>query len=195
MNHELPQNLTATRDLLAGSLQLHATERAPEVPADLLNDLVRRFNAEPVTRAAVQSRSWFEAVQSFIARPAFGMAALAIVVLGVSLPQLIDSNSSPATGSFRGAVDTTPARPSVRIFLIQSPDGYQQALESLGDFESDMISAVSSSDSITGPRILVDFVALTITAVNASDEKIHTAPLPMGAEEISAAIATAISRL
>lgn len=195
MNHELPQNLTATRDLLVGSLQLHATERAPEVPTDLLNDLGRRFNAAPVTATAKPSRSWFEAVQSFIARPAFGMAALAIVVLGVSLPQLTDFNSSPSAGSFRGAVGPAAAHSNVQIILIQSPAGYHQALESLGDFESGMISSVTGSESITGPRILVDFVALTITAVNASNEKIHTAPLPMGAEEISAAIATAISRL
>ncbi|MGL5020117.1 MAG: hypothetical protein ACRDBP_18425 [Luteolibacter sp.] len=195
MNHELPQNLTATRDLLVGSLQLHATERAPEVPADLLNDLARRFNAAPVTAAAIPSRSWFEAVQSFIARPAFGMAALAIVVLGISVPQLADFNSPSSNGGFRGATGPAAIGMSIRIILIQSPAGFQQELENLGDFESGMISSAVSTNSITGPRILVDFVALTVTAVNASDEKIHTAPLPMGAEEISAAIATAISRL
>ncbi|MGL4398624.1 MAG: hypothetical protein ACRCXD_02040 [Luteolibacter sp.] len=195
MNSELPQNLAATRDLLAGSLQLHATERAPEVPAELLNDLVRRFNVAPAAAPAVQSRSWFEAVQSFIARPAFGMAALAIVVLGVSVPQLTDFNSTPASGSFRGAAVPAATGTGIRIILIQSQAGFQQELENLGDFENDMISSATSSDNITGPRILVDFVALTITAVNASDEKIHTAPLPMGAEEISAAIATAVSRL
>jgi hypothetical protein len=195
MNHDLPQNLAATRELLAGSLQLHATERAPAIPPDLLNDLSRRFNTAPVSAASVQSRSWFEAVQSFIARPAFGMAALAIVVFGISVPQMIDSSSTRSGGSFRGAVSTTAATPNIRIILIQSPAGFQQALANFGDFESDMISSATSSDSITGPRILVDFVSSTITAVNASDEKIHTAPLPKDAEEISAAIATAVSRL
>jgi hypothetical protein len=195
MNSELPQNLAATRDLLAGSLKLHATERAPEVPAELLNDLVRRFNTAPSTAASVPSRSWFEAVQSFIARPAFGLSALAIVVLGVSIPQLADFNSAPSGGGFRGATGPAPSSPGIRIILIQSPSGFQQVLETLGDFEKDMISSATSSESITGPRILVDFATLTITAVNASDEKIHTAPLPMGAEEISAAIATAVSRL
>lgn len=194
MNHDLPQNLAATRDLLAGSLQLHATERAPAIPADLLNDLSRRFNTAPVSAASIQSRSWFEAVQSFIARPAFGMAALAIVVLGISVPQMINSTSTPA-GGFRGSVTPTAATPNIRIILIQSPAGFQQALADLGDFENSMISSATSSDSITGPRILVDFVTSTITAVNASDEKIHTAPLPKDAEEISAAIATAVSRL
>jgi hypothetical protein len=195
MNSELPKNLAATRDRLAGSLRLHATERAPGVPAELLNDLVRRFNTAPSVAASVPSRSWFEAVQSFIARPAFGVSALAIVVLGVSLPQLVDFNAAPSAGGFRGATGPVAAGTNVRIILIQSPAGFQQSLELLGDFESGMISSVTSSENISGARILVDFAALTVTAVNASDEKIHTAPLPMGAEEISAAIATAVSRL
>ncbi len=195
MNLDLPPNLHATRDLLARSLQLHATEQAPALPADLLNDLTRRFNSATVLAASIHPRSWFEAVQSFIARPAFGMAALAIVVLGISVPRMIDSTSAPTSGSFRGVVSPTAATSSIRIILIQSPAGFQQALANLGDFESDMISSATSSDSINGPRILVDFVTSTITAVSASDKKIHTAPLPMGAEEISAAIATAISRL
>lgn len=195
MNLDLPPNLHATRDLLAESLQLHATEQAPALPADLLNDLTRRFNSAPVEAASIQPRSWFEAVQSFLARPAFGMAALAIVVLGISVPRMIDSISNPVSGSFRGAVSPAAATPNIRIILIQSPAGFQQALANMGDFEKNMISSATSSDSITGPRILVDFVALTVTAVNASDEKIHTAPLPKDAEEISAAIATAVSRL
>jgi hypothetical protein len=195
MNLDLPPNLESTRNLLAGSLQLHATEQAPAVPADLLNDLARRFNSAPVAAAVIQPRTWFEAVQSFIARPAFGMAALAIVILGISVPRMLDSTANRSGGSFRGAVSSTTETRNIRIILIQSPAGFQQALANVGDFESSMISSATSSDSITGPRILVDFVTSTITALNASDEKIHTAPLPKDAEEISAAIATAVSRL
>jgi hypothetical protein len=195
MNLDLPTNLESTRNLLAGSLQLHATEQAPAVPADLLHDLTRRFNSAPVTAATIQPRSWFEAVQSFIARPAFGMAALAIVILGISVPRMIDSTSTASSGGFRGTVSPAAVTRNIRIILIQSPSGFQQALANVGDFESGMISSAASSDSITGPRILVDFVTSTITALNASNEKIHTAPLPKDAEEISAAIATAVSRL
>jgi hypothetical protein len=195
MNLDLPPNLESTRNLLAGSLQLHATEQAPAVPADLLNDLARRFNSAPVATAVIQPRTWFEAVQSFIARPAFGMAALAIVVLGISVPRMIDSSATRSGGTFRGAVSNTAETRNIRIILIQSPAGFQQALANVGDFESSMISSATSSDSITGPRILVDFVTSTITALNASDEKVHTAPLPEDAEETSAAIATAVSRL
>ncbi|MEX1114188.1 MAG: hypothetical protein WEB53_02995 [Akkermansiaceae bacterium] len=195
MNLDLPPNLESTRSLLAGSLQLHAAEQAPAIPADLLNDLARRFNVAPVAAVTIQPRSWFEVVQSLIARPAFGIAALATVILGISVPQMINSTSTRSGGGFRGAVSPTLESHSIRIILMQPPAGFQQALANVGDFESDMISSSARADSITGARILVDFAASTITALNASDEKIHTAPLPGDAEEISAAIATAISRL
>lgn len=193
MNHNLPKNLEPTRDLLAGSLQLHASEQAPALPGDLLDDLASRFSTTPATAAPVRQRSWLAKVQSFIARPAFGMAALALVILGISVPRMIDSTRP--TGGFRGSISPTAEAHNIRIILIQSPAGFQQALANVGDFESSMISSATSSDSITGPRILVDFATSTITALNASDEQIHTAPLPKDAEEISAAIATAVSRL
>jgi hypothetical protein len=193
MNHKLPKNLEPTRDLLAGSLQLHASEQAPALPGDLLDDLASRFSTTPATAAPVRQRSWLAKVQSFIARPAFGMAALALVILGISVPRMIDSTRP--TGGFRGSISPTAEAHNIRIILIQSPAGFQQALANVGDFESSMISSATSSDSITGPRILVDFATSTIIALNASDEQIHTAPLPKDAEEISAAIATAVSRL
>jgi hypothetical protein len=193
MNHKLRKNLEPTRDLLAGSLQLHASEQAPALPGDLLDDLASRFSTTPATAAPVRQRSWLAKVQSFIARPAFGMAALALVILGISVPRMIDSTRP--TGGFRGSISPTAEAHNIRIILIQSPAGFQQALANVGDFESSMISSATSSDSITGPRILVDFATSTITALNASDEQIHTAPLPKDAEEISAAIATAVSRL
>lgn len=195
MNLNLPPNLESTRSLLAGSLQMHATEQAPAVPADLLSDLTRRFNNAPPATATIQPRSWFEAIQSFITRPMFGMATLAIAILGISVPHLIDSASTRSAGGFRGTVSPTPETRNIRIILIQSPTGFQQALANVGDLEGDMISSSTNNESITGQRILVDFATATITAVNASDEKIHTAPLPKDVEEISAAIATAVSRL
>ena len=193
MNLDLPPSLESTRSLLAGSLQLHATEQAPAVPADLLNDLSHRFNTAPVAAATLQPRSWFEAVQAFITRPAFGMAALAIVILGISIPRVIDSTSTRSSGGFRGTVSPTHETRNIRIILIQSPAGFEQTLA--GDFESSMISSVTTGESITGPRVLVDFVTSTITSLNASNEKVHSAPLPKDAEEIPAAIATAVSRL
>lgn len=195
MNLDLPPHLESTRSLLAGSLQLHATEQARAVSADLLHDLDRRFNAAPGAAAARHPRAWFEVVQSVSARPAFGLAALAIVILGISVPRMIDSNSTASNGGFRGTVSPTAESHHIRIILIQSPAGFQQALAKVGDFESDMISSAAASESFAGPKILVDFATSTITALNASDEQIHRAPLPADAEEIAAAIATAISRL
>jgi len=191
MNLDLPAKLESTRCLLAGSLQLHATEQAPAVPVDLLNDLTRRFNTAPVAAATLQPRSWFAAVQSFIARPAFGVAALAIVILGISLPRMIDSTPTRSSGGFRGTVSPTQENRNIRIILIQAPAGFEQTLA--GEIESSMISSATSSENITGLRVLVDFVTSTITALNASDEMVHTAPLPKDAEEISAAIAKAVS--
>jgi hypothetical protein len=196
MNNDLPQALESTRNLLAGSLQLHATEQAPSVPGDLLSDLGRRFSSAQAVAAPLQSRSWLAAIQSFIARPAFGMAALAVVILGISVPSLIRSNSTPASGGFRGAVTTPAESRHLSIILIQAPTGVQSSLESSGDFESGVIfSNPSSKTNATGPRILVDFVTSTISALNASDERIYSAPLPADAADLSAAIATAVSRL
>ena len=192
MNHDLPKNLESTRNLLAGSLQLHSSEQAPALPGDLLNDLASRFSATPAAAAPLQQRSWLARIQSFIARPAFGMAAVALVVLGVSVPSLMDS--APA-GGFRGKVSGTAESPEIRIVLLSPPTGFQSSLVAAGDFESSMISSTTTGDGLTGRRILVDFSTATITALNASDEKIHTAPLPKDAEEISAAIAAAVSRL
>jgi hypothetical protein len=196
MNTDLPRALESTRNLLAGSLQLHATEQAPSVPGDLLNDLGRRFNSTQSVVAPIQSRSWLAAVQSFIARPAFGMAALAIVILGISVPSLTRSNSTSASGGFRGAVTGTGTSQNLSVILIQAPSGVQNSLENSGDFENGVISsAQSSKTSSTGPRILVNFVTSTISALNASDEEVYTAPLPADAADLSAAIATAVSRL
>ncbi len=196
MNNDLPKALESTRNLLAGSLQLHATEQAPSAPGDLLNDLGRRFSSAQSVAAPLQSRSWLAGIQSFIARPAFGMAALAIVILGISVPSLTRSNSTPAGGGFRGAVTAPTQSRNLSIILIQAPTGVQSSLENSGDFESGVIfSTPSSKANASGPRILVDFVTSTISALNASDESIYTAPLPADAADLSAAIATAVSRL
>ncbi len=193
MNHDLPKNLESTRDLLVGSLQIHPSEQAPALPGDLLNDLANRFSATPATAAPVRQRSWLAKVQSFSARPAFGMAALALVILGISIPRMIDSTRP--TGGFRGSISPTAEAHNILIILIQSPAGFQQALANVGDFESSMISSATTSDTITGRRILVNFASSMITALNASNQEVHTAPLPKDVAEISAAIAAAISHL
>lgn len=191
MKTDLPQALESTRNLLAGSLQLHATEQAPSVPGDLLSDLGRRFNSSQAVTAPLQSRSWLAAMQSFIARPAFGVAALAAVILSISVPSLIPSKST-----FRGAMTTTAESENLSIILIQAPSGVLGTLEKSDNFENGVISSATSSQvSASGPRILVDYATSTITTMNSSNEKVYTAPLPADAAALSDAIVTAVSRL
>ena len=191
MMNDFPKTLESTRSLLNGSLQLHATEQAPSVPGDLLNDLARHFSSAQAIAAPIQSRSWLAAVQSFLARPAFGMAAIAVVILGISIPSLTQSKST-----FRGAMTTTAQSENLSIILIQAPSGVLGTLEKSDNFESGVISSTTSSQvSASGPRILVDYATSTITTVNSSNEQVYAAPLPADAAALSDAIVTAASRL
>lgn len=196
MMNDFPKTLESTTTLLMGSLRLHATEQAPSVPGDLLTDLAHRFNPTQAVAAPIQSRSWLAAVHSILARPAFGVAALAVVILGLSAPSMIPSKSTPAGGGFRGAATPPAASKNLSIILIQAPSGVRGALEKSGDFESGVISSASSSQvSASGPRILVDFGTSTIIAVDASNQQIYTAPLPEDASDLSDAIASVVSRM
>ncbi len=194
MNLELPQNLQSTRDLLAGSLQMHATEKAPALPGELFDDMFRRFNPAPSVAVAVESKSWFAAVQSFISRPAFGVAAFAVVVLGLALPNMMAPTTS--SSAFRGAVPTETDTDGVRIVLVKAPADIQKAIEDSGDFEKGAISSVEmTASSEKGPRVLVDFEASTIIAIDVNGQTIHESALPKDANEISSAIALAVSKL
>lgn len=193
MNPQIPQDLQSTRNLLAGSLHLHATEKAPAVPADLLDDLLRRF--DPAPAAPVRSKSWLAVVQSLISRPAFGVAALACVILGLAVPGFMDSSSSGKSG-FRGGVSSPAPSAALRIILVKASPEILHQLEAGGDFEDGVISATDQLDpTATGARIVVDFESATITAVDADGNEAYSAPLPQDSADLSAEIATAISRL
>jgi hypothetical protein len=194
MNLELPQDLQSTRDMLAGSLQMHASEKAPSLPGDLFEDMFQRFSQAPSVATAVESRTWFAAIQSFISRPAFGVAAFAVVVIGLALPNMM--SPTVANAGFRGAVPVETATGNVRIVLIKAPSDIQKLIESSGDFEKGVISSVEmTAGADTGARVLVDFGAYTITAIDANGEAIHAATLPGDSNEISSAIALAVSKL
>ena len=195
MNPHLPENLQSTRDLLAGSLHMHATEKAPAVPADLLDDLMRRFDPAPAAAAPVRSKSWLASVQALLSRPAFGVAALACVILGVAVPGIMDSSSSGKSG-FRGAVSSPAPSAAVRIILIKASPEILHTLQASGDFEDGAISAADHLDStLTGARIVADFESATITAVDADGNEAYRAPLPQDSAELAAEIATALTRL
>lgn len=194
MDLDLPPHLQATRTLLAASLQLHPNEAAPAVPADLLDDLARRFSPTAETVTARASRSWFATMQSFFARPAFGMAALAVVILALAVPALINTNR--AASGFRGTIPPTPLSQNIRIILVKAPSSVFPLLEKSGDFEAGVISSVVQIDrSVTGARVVVDYWTSTIRALNAADDVVYSAQLPAENADLASAIATAVSRL
>ena len=194
MDDNLPPHLQATRNLLAASLHLHPTDEAPPVPNDLLDDLARRFSPTPETATPRPSRSYFAAIQSFIARPAFGMAALAVVILTLAVPAILKPNRASAI--FRGTATTTPVSQNIRIILVKAPPAVRPLLEKSGDFEASVISTVEQIESAgTGARIVVDYQTSTISALNAAGVVIYSAPLPADFADLSSAIATAVSRL
>lgn len=193
MISEFPSDLQSTRDLLTGSLRSHPADHASAMPGDLLDDLLSRFQTNVATVAATPTLSWFAKIQSLIARPSFGLAALAVVILGLALPGMMAPTSTDS--GFRGATVSAPAE-AIRIILIHAPSSFAQQLEKSGDFERGAISSVSRvDDNISGPRVLVNFEESKISVINASDEVIHTAAIPADGSELSSAIAAAVSRL
>ncbi len=190
---ELPSDLHTTRDLLKGSLRTHPADQASSMPEELLEDLVSRFQTTSSAVTQTPSLSWFAKIQLFISRPAFGVAALAVVILGLALPGMM-APTPPGSG-FRGAINSTPAE-AIRIILVQAPSTVAQQLEQSGDFEKGAISSISQLDnSLTGPRVLVDFQKSEISVINANGEVTHTAAIPADARDLSSAVAAAVSRL
>ncbi|MES2475051.1 MAG: hypothetical protein V4640_04675 [Verrucomicrobiota bacterium] len=189
---ELPSHLHSTRDLLIGSLGTHPVEKASAMPTELLSELVSRFEATTVVKAP--SLSWFDKIQSFVSRPAFGVAAFAAVILAFVLPTMVAP--VPTGSGFRGATSEASSADSVRIVLIQAPSQVVSSLENSGDFEKGAISAINSLPSDqTGPRVVVDFSKSEISIIRANGEVISTEALPNDSAALSGAIASAVSRL
>jgi len=193
MKRELPENLHSTCDLLAGSLQMRSSDQASQMPGELFDDLALRFNRVPAKAASAPSVSWFEKLQSFIARPAFGVAAFAMIILALTLPSMM----SPTQGSgFRGANPISPTSEAVHIVLIHAPSEILRDLENSGDFEKGAISAVERvDDTLQGARVMVNFETSEITVVNGNGETTFTTSLPEDPNGLSSAIASAVSRL
>jgi hypothetical protein len=187
MEHELPPHLKATRKTLADSLPPDFSEAAPPMPAGLMDDLSRRFSA---ANSAPLAKSRFAQIQAFLARPAFGMAALALVILVVGLPSVLDSRGG---GSIRGTTPGVEAAKNLRIVLIHATPSIREQLLKSGDFEADILSA--PGETVTGPRVVIDFEKSTITALDAAGNAVHSASIPTDPADLSAAISEAMSRL
>ena len=121
MKFEVPEQLQATRDRLIHSLPSHPQEVAPPVPQRLMEDFSERFAPAPAAPAAAEraESGLVDKVRRFFASPAFGLAAAAMLVLGLLVPQLVDrSQDGPET--FRAAGDTPATEYVSRIVFIAS---------------------------------------------------------------------------
>lgn len=189
MSRNLTNSLDSTRELLAGSLKMRSDEKAPALPADLLEDVSKHF-AKQHAPVSPKTRSWFEAVQAFMARPAFGLGALAMVILGFGLPAVMGPDKSES--GFRGAASRSTQGESARIVLLDAPSEVAQALAASGDFEVGMISHV---DATAGAKVVVNFGNSSIVVFDAQGAEIHRTTMPADTAELSTAIASALSHL
>ncbi len=191
MDLDLPSHLHSTRDLLMRSLVMHP-EQAPAMPAGLAADLSARFSTRPAAAAPVESAGWLDKVRSFLATPAFGLAAAAVVVMGIAVPMV--SGPAAEKETFRGQAAAASADP-VRILFAGSNPGIVSAIRNSGEFEAAAISTLgNASASIEGPAVIVDFDNGTVSSVDRDGSILHREELPGDASGVAAAIASALSR-
>jgi hypothetical protein len=197
MHLELPERLHSTRDLLMRSLPVHAHEKAPAMPADLADDLMARFAPKKtVVTRVVGKTSLLEKVRAFLATPAFGVAAAAVVMLGVAAPMISDKPAAQET--FRGADSTAVAAKAVTVLFVGTNRALQSAVENSGNFEpSAFRSAVdlASAQEVAGPKVVIDFNTEKIHAVDASGAETYSTRIPAETDKVAGAVADAVSRL
>jgi hypothetical protein len=191
MDLDLPSNLHSTRDLLMRSLVMHP-EQAPAMPAGLAADLSARFAPREIAAPQVAPVSWFEKVRGFLSTPVFGVAAAAVVVMGVAVP-MISAPADRGSEVFRGQPAALSAD-TVRIVFIGQDAGMVSQIKASGDFEATAISTSESAATVTGPAVIVDFTAGSLSAVDADGTLLHRTDLSGDASEVSASIASALSR-
>lgn len=191
MDPDLPERLHSTRDLLTRSLVLHPREQAPAMPAGLAADLTARFAAGPAIRATATPARWMEKVRTFLAAPGFGLAAAAVVVVGVTVPMLTAPDVSPAE-TFRGD-NGTRRNDTVRIAFVGENPKVEAAVKSSGNFEP--LAFIADADSLPGPKVVIHFREGTVTAFDATGTAVHTAVLPAKPSDVAGVLADAISRL
>jgi hypothetical protein len=195
MHDELPEHLKTTCELLTRSLLGDSIEKASAMPASLARDLSVRFAAPAEAMLVAAPIPWYHKVRMFFITPAFGLAAVAIILLGVTLPMAVQPPAMPE--NFRGAAGSPVGEPAKIIFIGENAS-VRSAVESSGRFELAAISSVKSVKLAyvqTGPKIVVDFTAGTVTSVSQDGVKKHAAPIPAEAADLADAIAAALSHL
>ncbi len=191
MDLDLPSHLHSTRDLLMRSLVMHP-EQAPAMPAGLAADLNARFSPRPAAVAPVKPVAWLDKVRSFLATPAFGLAAAAVVVMGIALPMV--SQPAAPKETFRGQTTAVSAEP-VRILFAGSNPEIVSAIRNSGEFEAAAIATLDQTATSTdGPAVIVDFKQGTVSSIDRDGSVLHREALPGDASGVAAAIASALSR-
>jgi hypothetical protein len=198
MKIEVPEKLQATKDRLIHSLSSHPEEVAPPVPQRLMEDFSERFAPAQVAPASqVVEGKLVDKVRRFFSSPAFGLAAAAVLLLGLLVPQLVErSKDGPET--FRAAGDAPVADHVSRIVFVGNGEEFVAAVESSEVFEptslvtaNDLESALFEPD----PKVVVDFNAGTLCVFNRDGEKTFTEDLPKDPSDLPAAIAAALTQL
>ena len=115
-----------------------------------------------------------------------------VVVMGVAVPMI----SAPAVRGnhvFRGDTSAITAD-SVRIVFVGQNPAMVSEITASGDFEAAAIATTESSATVTGPAVIVDFTTGSLSAVDADGTLLHRTDLSGDASEVSASIASALSR-
>ncbi|MEM9237186.1 MAG: hypothetical protein AAGB14_10440 [Verrucomicrobiota bacterium] len=184
-----------TRDLLMGSLRGQQVEKAPPAPRALIEDLTRSVITEPQAEPRRSLAEIFDSLRAMVATPAFGSAAAAVMILGIVSTVIFRPDAGSTTDSFRGASDYV-ASDGVQIIMIDAPAGTQDALAS--SFEDGVFSSAHSLEtatSVKGAKVIIDFPARTITAINVKGQRVYQDVLPDSETGLTLAIASAVTRL
>jgi hypothetical protein len=196
MNIELPEHLKATADLLSRSLHLHSQDRAPAVPKSLVNDLTSL--AAPI-RAPRSRVSWITKIQSLVTTPGFGLAATALLVIGLFAPAMMTSQPQETASqeTFRGA-NVTYSQSNAAIVLLTDNSETRQLMEESGLF--DMSVVVETSDpmvaaELQSAKLLVDVKGGAIVGYNAQSREVLADQLPAESTKIAERIALAFGAL
>jgi hypothetical protein len=188
MDPDLPERLLPTRDLLGRSLMLHPREQAPAMPAGLAADLALRFAPGAIEKPSPPGIPLMEKVRTWLSTPGFGLAAAAVVVVGIAIPMI----STPDREIFRGAAQQA-GTDMVRIAFIGEEAKIETAIKSSGNFEA--FAFAVGAESLPGPKVVIDFRAGVISAVDRDGQTVHSKPIPADAKDAPDAVADAISRL
>lgn len=166
------------------------------MPCGLADELMARFAPKTVVVTPVAKKSSLVGkVRAFLATPAFGIAAAAVVVLGIAAPMI--SGTAPQE-SFRGTDALAFAGGEVTIVFVGTNRAVQSAVEDSGNFEpSAFRSAVdfTAVQDMSGAKVVIDFNGGNIIAINAEGTQVHSVRIPAETDKAAVAVADAVSRL